>query len=634
MKRPAPAAGAIAKSLAAGLLVFSTILVYFFPAAATRFRRNALPLPFGFAYQLRQESGFSSGRIQAVVPERIRALWAGGRRGDLLILDSWIHSPKSQAVNLHFGGNGDRELIVNDAKVADSASVPPTLRLRKCLNRIRIKFVPDSEGIPQLSFQVSERVAFYDFVLPRSRASRGLSRLLSFLDRGKAIPFLLAFLFLLFPMIRSALAPARSPESSAGGDRGFVSSLFRAFSFFMVSAPLAVYLNHATGVGLPDPGLLIGCAAASLGLLIKDPFRGSAGFRIDRDLVIVFILIGLAVFAQIYASSGSFLPPPTEGSDFDNHLRMMEYYEKTGNIFPRLGFIIYPQGIHDVLVLAAGFFGLSLEKTLILFLVLVLIMLYGAVYLLGRDLFGRIPGVHYALAFSLSYFPFIYERLFRWYSFPSIVAILFFLLSLHFFLKGDRPVSSVALAGALITYPYYAVIFGLIFFFLFLDRFAASPEPTRRKLMRAAAFFALPLFSSAVYLHIYWSHGLSQQQEGFNALYKIDPFLSLHGVNALLFLAGMYFLGKAVDRPMAVRASLGLILGFLIYDVPYRFLSLISTYYFLKTMQVLILMGILVETFALSRIFRNWEHKTSLRYLLWAGAAGIFAARILGLLDL
>ncbi|MHB8095757.1 MAG: hypothetical protein ACYDH0_12560 [Candidatus Aminicenantales bacterium] len=623
-----------ATGLAAGLLVLSTVLVYFFTSAGNRFLRNTLPLPFGYSYQLRQGSDFLSGKIQSVSPETIKGIWGAAPRGDLLILNSWIYSPRNQSVNAYFSGNGDRELFVRDVASVNAGSIRHVLKLKKGYNRIQIKFIPNRDEIPQLAFQISEEVAFYDYVLPQSRASRSLSRLFSFLDRFKAAPFLLAFLFLLFKMVPAALSASPRPKPSVDHDRRFFSSLFRAGSFFLASAPLAVYLNHAIGLRLPDPGLLTGCAAASLWLLIRDLPREKAGFRLDRTHVVVLALIVLAVFSQIYAASHSFLPPPAQGSDFDNHLRMMRYYEETGEIFPRMGFIIYPQGIHDALVLTANFLGSSLEKTLIVFLVFVLIMLYEALYLLSRDMFGRIPFVHFFLALALSYFPFIYDRLFRWYSFPSILAILFFLLSLHFFLKGDRLVSSVALAGALITYPYYAVAFGIVIVCMFLDQSAVAADPIRRKLKALVSYFALPFFASAVYFFVYWTHGLTQQQEGFDASFKINPFVSMHGINALLFLGGMYYLSKAGNRKTAVLATLGLIAGFLIYDVPYRLFSLISTYYFLKTMQVVILTSILVEMFALSKIFRGWEDKVFLRFILLSGAIGIFLLRIFGFLAL
>jgi hypothetical protein len=631
MKRPAPAVRAAAKGLTVGLLVFSTVLVYFFPAAGTMFRRNALPLPFGFSYQLRQESGFRSGRIQSITPETIQGVLGAGPRGDLLVLDSWIYSPRPQAVNLRFSGNGGRELFVNNLEIADSASTLPTLKLKEGYNRISIKFVPDRDGIPQLSFQVSERVAFYDFMLPQSRASRILSRFLSFLDRCKLAFFALTLLFLLFRMIPAASSPESKPPVEG---RGAWSSFFRAFSFFSAVAPSAVYLNHAIGPGVSDRCLVIGSALLSLWVLIKDPLRKTREFRFDRPQVVVFSLIVLSVFLQIFLTSHSFLPPPVQASDFPNHLGMMQYYSHFGDIDPRKGFIIYPQGIHDVLVLTAGFVGLSLEKTLIIFLVFVLIMTYEAVFLLSRDLLGRIHPVYFFLALSLSYFPFIYSRFFQVFSFPSMLAILFFLLSLHYFLKEDRLVSSVLLAGAMITYPYYVFFFGVIILILFLDRTAASGEPARRKLKRTVSYFFPSVVLSAVYFLNYWAHGSSQQQEGFKAAFKINPFLSMHGINALLFLAGMYYLSKAGNNRTAVLTVLGLIAGFAVYYVPYRFFSMSSTYYFMKNMQVLILMGILVEMFALSRIFRKWEDRACLKYLLSAGAIGIFVSRVLGFINL
>lgn len=632
MNRPAPAMRVMIKRLMIGLLILSTVLVYFFSSARNMFSRNRLPLPLGYSYQLQKEKNIQSGRIQSVYSKAIQTLFGDGLRWDLLILKSWLYSPKKQSVDTDFFGNGSQTLYINEAQLVNSTSIRHVLKLEKGYNNITIIFSPNKNKIPELAFRVQEEVPFYYFIIPQSRTSIIISSLLSFLDRYKLVVFVLSFFFLLFKIVPAALSIGT--KQPVDNNKGFFFQLFRAFSFFLVFTPLAIYLNHALGLDVSDYYLLLGSSMGSLWILLKYLFRGKPSFRFERTSFIVFSLVAILVFSHIFLTANSFLPPPAYESDLSSHLRMMQYYKDVGDFYPQENFNIYPQGTHVFLVLIADIFDLPFGKILIIFLVIVLIMIYDVIYLLSRELFGRIHFVYFFLALSLSYFLFIYRGLFITFSFPSILAIFFFLLSLYLFLKRDFLVSSVSLASAILAYPYYVIFFIAVILFLFMERLNELNKTIWQKLKQLIQYFSLPLFSSSVYFFIYWTYGFSQEREGFNTSYKINPFMSMHIINALLFLGGMFFLIKSKKNKKTILMVLGIIVGFLIYYVPYYLFSLSSTYYFMKNMQYVILLSIPIEMFALSNIFQRFEKKVYMKYSILLGAIGIFILRVLGLIYL
>ena len=110
--------------------------------------------------------------------------------------------------------------------------------------------------------------------------------------------------------------------------------------------------------------------------------------------------------------------------------------------------------------------------------------------------------------------------------------------------------------------------------------------------------------------------------------------MSMHIINALLFLGGMFFLIKSKKNRKTILMVLGIIVGFSIYYIPYSLFSMSSTYYFMKNMQYVILMSIPIEMFALSNIFQRIEKNVYMKYSILLGAMGIFILRVLGLIYL
>jgi hypothetical protein len=167
-----------------------------------------------------------------------------------------------------------------------------------------------------------------------------------------------------------------------------------------------------------------------------------------------------------------------------------------------------------------------------------------------------------------------------------------------------------------------------------MDRLNEFNKTIWQKLKPLIYYFSLPFFSSFVYFFIYWTHGISQHQEGFKASFKINPFISMHMINTLLLLVGMFFLLERKKDTRVLLMVLGVVAGFLIYYIPYYFLSLSSTYYFMKNMEYVILLSILIEMFALSNIFQRFGRHAYVKYSLLLGAVGIFVLRVLGLIHL
>lgn len=616
------------KKVIAGLLIFSTVLVYFFSGSQALFVRNRLPLPFGFIYCLPQTQDHPCGRIQFVNPDALREVIGARLRGRLLVLNSWIYSPKRRPLRLSLSGNGDLELHFNNTRPLPSSQSIYVLRLKKGYNRMMIRFQAPADKIPQLTFSLRQELPFYSYTLPSQPSSEILSRVLSVLDHWKLASFVLAFLFLMFQLGRISF-PIKAGTSMAG-DNGLFYGLFRGFCYFLVFGPLACYLNHALRLSLPDSLLLLGGFLGSLGIFLMSFVRKQHPATGDGRAWVVLSLLVIFTFLQIVFVSGSFLPPSNQRSDLPAHLRMMHHYQDSGEILREENVGIYPQGIHVFVVRLAGYFNLPLEESLIIFLVVVSILIYFVLYLLSQELFGRIHYAYFFLALSLSYFPFIYDRFFKFFHFPSMVAILFFLLSLYFFLKGDLVLSSISLASAVVAYPYYAFFFVWVILFQSLEWLREPHKTAWQKARRFLLYFSLPVLSAFVYFLIYWRHGFAQQNEGFQASFKINPFISMQIVNALLLMGGISIFLKRGKDWRAGRVVLGIAIGFLAYYVPYYLFSWGSTYYFMKNMQYVILLGIPLEILALAEIFQKIGQKAWAKYAILSGAAGIYILRILG----
>lgn len=623
-----PISRALTTKAVVGLLIFSTLLVYFFWGAGALFDGNRLPLPFGFSYCLQNEGGTRCGRIQSLNSEAVQALFVAPRGGDLLILNSWIRSSRDRSIRVFLTGNGDPRLYVNDSRVLSSGF--QVLKLRQGYNKITIRYSAPDDGLPQFTFSLAGEVPFYGFILPQQAASKVLSVGLSALDFLKLAAFVLTFFVLVFRIWGTSRSAETKPIAPPFEGIGY--ALFRAFSFFVVFGPWAVYLNHALNLGVPDSLFLFAGVGASLGIVLSFFFRDKRKAVGDRPSLIVFSLIVLFVLLHVYLASGSLLPPPFAGGDLPNHLHMMQNYRDVGDVIRDGEIGIYPQGIHAFLALLADSLNVPLQETLIVFLVLVLILTYFLIYRLTQELFGRVHFVYFFFAVSLSYFRFIYTEFFRRYSFPSLVAILFFLLALYFFLRREFVLSSLSLASAVITYPYYVFFFIWIILFLFLDGLKEAGRTVWQKLKRPLLYFSVPLVSALVYFYIYWSRGFSQLEQGFKAAFKIHPFLSMQIINALLLLGGLYVLQKEGKNRRTMRLVLAAVVGFLAYYVPYYAFSVGSTYYFMKNMQYVILLSIPLEIIALQWIFRGLERKAWTKWALFSGAAAIYILRIVNVI--
>jgi hypothetical protein len=185
------------------------------------------------------------------------------------------------------------------------------------------------------------------------------------------------------------------------------------------------------------------------------------------------------------------------------------------------------------------------------------------------------------------------------------------------------------LAAAVITYPYYAFFFIGIALVLTLDWLQQPGRTPRQRWRRSLLYFSPPLLSFFVYGYMYWTFGFSQQEQGFRTAFKVNPFISMQIINALLLLGGIYVLLKEGKNRRAMRFVLGAVAGFLAYFIPYYFLSFGSTYYFIKNMQYVILLSIPLEIVALAKMFRRCERTAWVKPVLFLGAAGIFVLRII-----
>jgi len=614
--------------LVVGLLILSTLMVYFFSRSRALFEQNRLPLPFGFRYCLPQEEGQPCKRIQNVSPDAVRELLGTRRHGGPLILDSLVYSPAERSVKAFLSGNGERELVVNGVRAARAPRPTFALRLNRGYNEITLRYQPPADEVPKLTLSISEEIPFYRFIVPEKPLSRPLSRVLSALDRWKMAIFVLTFIVLMF-RIGMVFFPIEAGPPATGA-QGVFYGLLRGFSFFLVFGPLAYYLNHALRLGVPDLLLLLGGIVGSLGFFLTSLFRKPRADHPDGRPWVVLALITALIFLQVLLVSGSFLPPLVMNSDLPNHMSMMRSYQDSGDIFRSEHFSIYPQGLHMFLAGTTRLLGLRLQSSLLVYLILVLIGIYFVLYLLSQELSGRIHYAYFFLALSLTHFRFTYKGFFQTFSFPSLVAILFFLLALYFILKKDFGLSSISLAGAIITYPYYAAFFIWVILFAAVEWLKEPSRTAWQKVRRPLLYFLIPLFTALVYFRIYTAYGFSQHRQGFKAWFKIDPFISMQIINALLLLGGLYFLLKSGKDRRALRIVLGIVTGFLAYYIPYNFFSWSSTYYFMKNIQYVILLAIPLEMVALARLFRKLEDKAWAKYAILPGAAGIYVLRILG----
>jgi len=131
--------------LVVGLLILSTLMVYFFSRSRALFEQNRLPLPFGFRYCLPQEEGQPCKRIQNVSPDAVRELLGTRRHGGPLILDSLVYSPAERSVKAFLSGNGERELVVNGVRAARAPRPTFALRLNRGYNEITLRYQPPAD---------------------------------------------------------------------------------------------------------------------------------------------------------------------------------------------------------------------------------------------------------------------------------------------------------------------------------------------------------------------------------------------------------------------------------------------------------------------------------------------------------
>ena len=593
------------------VILLVTFLAFVMAAAyeSARIAQRAGIMPFGFRYRIHGREDGGTGALRQIHPRQLREILDGHPVPKTVDFFTDLFASRPGRVFFHVNRPESVLLMLDGRPVPlGTRKFFHPLRLKRGFNRMTVRYSPFRSDPADLSISLSENAALLRFpfsrlVLPGKPLSipRIAFFLVRFLDIGQTAAFFLALILIFFRLPRlfsrrQTIAPVPSR-----------SLLFLIFQFFIDLFCLYNVLIFCLNMLRVNVSLaVLFWVSGFFGLVITGNAARhrpiASGWA--RKKTAAFLGVTALVFLYVFFSTGSFLPVnPVGQGDMDSHLKMIRHIRQQGRFMEEENRRIYPQSIHAVIVMGARISGMEPEKFLTPFFISILILFFFSVYLLGSALIPGIPLFLWLLAFGISNFMFVFRGMLVQISFPAILSVSLFLISLFFCVRRSFPSSSIALAASLAVYPYFAVAFllGIIVFSLWMER------PFRLRQWGHLLLGLLPAIGvMGIYLSVFIAHGFLQQREGLETAYLLNPFLSLRFWNTALIFLEVVFLFESENSKPALGLFSAISCGFLVNYVPYALFQATSTYYVMKNMIVLIAVGIIFAAGALTWIFRRW----------------------------
>lgn len=611
------------------ILIFSLLsLLSYLAIYFLEIMNRANTLPFGFRYTAVTADQRLNGQIPDLTLGIVRKQIFTGLQDSAavksLIFRTVVYSPVEknyryflpEIKKISLTCNGNRIKIRTDG-------FRKQILLNQGFNDIEIRY-RQVKANPQLfkffirfSFRkgvASRPLPFYYYGLPDSTASKILFRGILIMDQLKPVGFILALILIFLSLIRGFIKPEKriilsriKPNLAILFFEFFCLLLGLIFSITFVKNRLNIYLSN---------GWIWFIALLMALLVLLKSLKGiKIRFSPDKETILVILLISLVVIGYLYTISGKLLPlEPVGAGDLRNHMVMVRHYQQFNEIKTDEFRMVYPQSLHAFIAVISGWLGIQPEAIITLFLALFFILTYSLIYLLIKHFFPDLSPLYFLASLLLMNVTFVLGTGFKFHYFPPLISIFFFLSALFFFYKNRIPVSSLLLAVSIIVYPYFVAIFTLPMFLLLLTGYSNEEMRMGLKIRRLFLYFLLPLFFIFIYIFIYVSYGFPQHQQGFVTFSKLDPFSALKPVNTfLIFLGISHMIFRKFRKPGLNVLMFSAIAGFLIYYIPYYMFNLGSSYYLIKNIVFLVLIGIIPESLALQELGVGLRRKLRLK---------------------
>jgi hypothetical protein len=589
-------------------------------------RANTLPL--GFRYTMVTSDQHLKGQVPDIVPRTVRNRVFRELSGDtpikFLTFRTAVYSPVEKSYRYFLPEIKKISLTCNGNRIKIGADgFRKQILLRRGFNEIEIRY-HQVKANPQLfkffiRFSHRKGVAsrplpFYHYVLPGSSQSKTVSRAILILDQLKPVGFLLALILILLSLIIGFIKK-RKPEipSEKKPDPGV--PVFEFFCLFLGLIFSITFIKNRLNIYLANGWIWSAALLVALLFLMKSFKGGHITFKPDKEKILVICLISVVVFGYLYGISGKWLPmKPVGAGDLRNHMVMVRHYQQFNEIKTDEFRMVYPQSLHAFIAVISRWLGIQPEAIITLFLALFFIMTYFLIYLLVKHFFPDLSPIFFLASLLLMNFTFVLGSGFKFYYFPPLISVFFFLSALFLYYRNRLPVSSLLLAVSIIVYPYFVAIFTLPMFCLILAGYSNEEIRTGGKIRRLFLYFLLPAFFVFIYIFIYASYGFPQHQQGFVTFSKLDPFSALKPYNTFLIFLG---LSTLIFRPMK-KTGLNILMfstiaAFLVYYIPYYMFNLGSSYYLIKNIFFLTMIGIIPESLALRKLAVGLKKKFRLK---------------------
>ena len=589
-------------------------------------RANTLPL--GFRYTMVTPDQRLNGQVPDLVPgtvrNRIFKELSGKTPIKSLTFRTDVYSPVEKSYRYFLPEIKKISLTCNGNRIKIGADgFRKQILLKRGFNEIEIRY-HQIKANPQLfkffiRFSHRKGVAsrplpFYYYVLPGSSQSKTVSRAILILDQLKPVGFILALILILLTLINGFIKTGKSNTQSEKKP-GPAVLIFEFFCLLLGLIFSITFIKNRLNIYLGNGWIWSAALLLALLFLIKSLKGGKITLKPDKEKILVICLISGVVFGYLYGISGKWLPlEPVGAGDLRNHMVMVRHYQQFNEIKTDEFRMVYPQSLHAFIAVISRSLGIQPEALITLFLALFFIMTYFLIYVLVKHFFPDLSPIFFLASLLLMNFTFVLGSGFKFYYFPPLISVFFFLSALFLYYKNRLLVSSLLLAVSIIVYPYFVAIFTLPMFCLLLAGFSNSEMRRGIKIRQLFLYFLLAVFFIFIYIFIYAGYGFPQHQQGFVTFSKLDPFSALKPCNTFLIFLGLSTLiFRPLKKPGLNILMFSTIAGFLIYYIPYYILNLGSSYYLIKNIFFLTMIGIIPESLALRELAVGFKKKFRLK---------------------
>ena len=571
-------------------------------------------LPYGFWYTVDLGEQRIEGRIRSVTGYQVKTNILARIPKSLPLRSVAFHTRIFSGQTrrcLYYIGQPEGARLFQDGRQInrrDLGSYQPMV-LKRGLNDLTLEYPTPPLNPEEFRFyllkkdtRLSNRFPSHYYHIP----GRSLGIVLFHVARGihkvKSLGFILALGLLLGLMVQKLRHGKKKREVEKDAPRTLLFRIYEGFALGLAVLFGGYHLNLRLNLKIPLGFLWIGALMTAAGYTLwrsaTKPVIRSAGYR---KLLVLLLLTGF-VFVNFLVIWGRILPPAPAGlqGDLRPHLQMIHHFEAEKTLYREQHRIIYPQTAHAIIGTLGAWTGIPVEKWLLGLLIGAMTGVFFHLYLIIRQLFPGPGFLLFLAALSCANIKFLFTSFFYNYYFPPLVALFFLLSSIYLFLRGNLPGSSLLASVSVMVYPFYLPLVVIVGLFLLLNRLIHRGLRIRRNLHRILLFFLPVILMAVIYGVVYLAHGHDQMKQGVDhwSHARRNPVKSLNFFNSYAILLGLSFLLYA--RPLPRRAlmlSLGSVLGFLAYYLPYVGMGVGTGYYMAKVDYFLLLFGVIIVTF-------------------------------------